>query len=300
MKNASSVAGFRRIFAAISIIFTVAASQAIAQEAITALPIQRTLTATDGRKLDVTITDKSSTAIKGKTVAGKEFTLELTKLSAEDQAFIAGLAAPAAPPVRPRTALLMGGGSIVYPVPQTGIVKPGAEPELVSGSTDTDELHALLKKAGFTVTKVNKETLAETQDGKPSQRTIKYNSLAKYTDDQLKGFDLIWVLGCGQDKTKTRLTELIPTFPGIVVWPEKWGKMTKANLINKDQLKQSEFAKSPIYMKADGNVIFYSRASIKYNTSIKRDELLERKPEMENEVIAEARRLLDAPPTPKK
>lgn len=53
------------------------------------LPVSRTLTAADGRKLEATITAKTATAIKGKTAAGKEFTLELSKLSAEDQAFVA-------------------------------------------------------------------------------------------------------------------------------------------------------------------------------------------------------------------
>ena len=60
----------------------------------TKLPVQRTLTSADGRKLDVTITDKSATAIKAKTSGGKEFTLELAKLSADDQAFIISCKAP--------------------------------------------------------------------------------------------------------------------------------------------------------------------------------------------------------------
>ena len=60
------------------------------------LPVQRTITSADGRKLDVIITNKTATAIKVKTTAGKEFTLEIAKLSTDDQTFVAGCKAPAA------------------------------------------------------------------------------------------------------------------------------------------------------------------------------------------------------------
>lgn len=56
----------------------------------TTLPAQRTLTDTTGRKIDVIITSKTTTAIKATRASdGKEFTFELAKLSADDRAFVA-------------------------------------------------------------------------------------------------------------------------------------------------------------------------------------------------------------------
>ena len=58
--------------------------------------MKRTLTTADGRKLEGTILSKDVTSIQfRRTTDGKEFMLELSKLSAEDQAFIGTLHAPA-------------------------------------------------------------------------------------------------------------------------------------------------------------------------------------------------------------
>ena len=60
------------------------------------LPAVRTMTAADGRKLERTILSKDATSIQfRRTTDGKELMLELSKLSAEDQAFIGTLQAPA-------------------------------------------------------------------------------------------------------------------------------------------------------------------------------------------------------------
>ena len=60
------------------------------------LPAVRTMTAADGRKLEGTILSKDATSIQfRRTTDGKEFMLELSKLSAQDQAFIDTLHAPA-------------------------------------------------------------------------------------------------------------------------------------------------------------------------------------------------------------
>ena len=78
----------------------IATTAGIAQETPVAtknkLPAVRTMTAADGRKLEGTILSKDATSIQfRRTTDGKEFTLELSKLSAEDQAFIGTLHAPA-------------------------------------------------------------------------------------------------------------------------------------------------------------------------------------------------------------
>jgi len=60
-----------------------------------AFPVQRVLTDTLGRKLDTTILEKSPTAIKcRRNPDGAEFTIELTKLSAEDRKFLAEIDKP--------------------------------------------------------------------------------------------------------------------------------------------------------------------------------------------------------------
>ena len=71
-----------------------------------ALPVQRVLTDTLGRKLDSTILEKSPTAIKcRRNPDGAEFTIELSKLSADDRKFLADLGKPAVapPPSKPKT-----------------------------------------------------------------------------------------------------------------------------------------------------------------------------------------------------
>lgn len=267
MENVPLVAGCRRIFAAISITFALAAGWAIAQETTGTLPVKRALTSADGRQIEVTITEKTATAIKAIRVSdGKEFTFDLAKLSAADQAFIAGLAAPAPPPVKPRTVLLMD---------------------------DDPNLKALLEKSGFLVTKPPTERLNEDDAGSPIGVSYNYVTLSKISDDDIKKFDVIW-LGASskQAKTKNRVIELIPGYAGVAVCVKKWA-ITRRELIDKEQVNQSEFAKAPAYMKPDGNVIFYSTRTTKFSPSEKHDELLETHPEIWAQVIVEAKRLLD-------
>ena len=65
---------------------------AIAEEPTPVTPTTRTITDSGGRKIEVTIIGKSATGIKAKrTSDGKEFSVELAKLSADDQAFVGGL-----------------------------------------------------------------------------------------------------------------------------------------------------------------------------------------------------------------
>ena len=67
--------------------------------ATSALPMQRVLTDSTGRKLDATILEKTPTAIKcRRTSDGMEFTLDLAKLSAADQKFLADLGKPKTAP----------------------------------------------------------------------------------------------------------------------------------------------------------------------------------------------------------
>lgn len=63
-----------------------------AQETSATFPVPRTLTAADGRKLEVTLLGRTGTAIRAKRVSDDvEYTLELAKLCTNDQAFIADL-----------------------------------------------------------------------------------------------------------------------------------------------------------------------------------------------------------------
>ena len=65
---------------------------AIAEETTPVTPTTRTITDSGGRKIEVTIIGTSATGIKAKrTSDGKDFTLELAKLSADDQAFVGAL-----------------------------------------------------------------------------------------------------------------------------------------------------------------------------------------------------------------
>ena len=65
---------------------------AIAEETSPVTPTTRTITDSGGRKIEVTIIEKSATGIKAKRQSdGKEFTVELAKLSPDDQAFVGSL-----------------------------------------------------------------------------------------------------------------------------------------------------------------------------------------------------------------
>ena len=65
---------------------------AVAEETSPVTQTTRTITDSGGRKIEVTILEKSATGIKAKrTSDGKEFTVELAKLSADDQAFVGAL-----------------------------------------------------------------------------------------------------------------------------------------------------------------------------------------------------------------
>lgn len=64
------------------------------------LPVLRALTSTAGRKLEGTIIAKSGVDIKfRRTTDGKEFTLPIDKLSADDQIFVAGLEVSTTPDI---------------------------------------------------------------------------------------------------------------------------------------------------------------------------------------------------------
>ena len=230
------------------------------------LPVQRTLTAADGRKMDVTILSKDAASIKVRRADGKEFTLELTKLSADDQAFLAGPTAPvapAAPPVK-RTALLLG----------------------------FDETKTQLEAAGYVVTKAPTEKLKEDRAGTPVAREQTHTTLASFTDDQIKGFDLVWAYSKGQDKTVERLTKLVANCH-VVVWREERDR-TRELLIKNQEKPYKPYRLAPAYIKTDGNVVFYSTKSIQWDPKTKNFETLEEHPEIEGQAIAEATKLLQA------
>ena len=230
--------------------------------ASTTLPAKRTLTATDGRKIDVTITEKSNTAIKGMTANGKAFDLPLAKLSAEDQAFIAGLAAA---PVKKPTVLL---------------VEDKQRPVL-----------DLLEKAGFAVTNLPFEDIKEmtvTDKQQPIEVKDSLSIISKMTDDEIKKFDVIWINGVIQrvkSTTKDRIIDLIPTCK-VVVWKRDWS-IPRDKFIELKSKGEHELARTQPYVKSDKNLIFYYDWSGQHNSAEKQEF-----PEFREKAIEEAKKLM--------
>lgn len=223
------------------------------------LPVQRTLTATDGRKLDVTITEKTATAIKGKTVSGKEFDITLNKLSTEDQAFIAGLVAA---PVKKPTVLL---------------VEDKKRPVL-----------DLLEKAGFAVTNVPGE-VEEGQEKKATKDKDMRSTIGKMTDDEIKKFDVIWINNPVEYRGNTithRLIDLIPLCK-IVVWRRDWF-IKREEWIKTKSPREHELTKTIPYVKSDKNLILFFDVIQQYNSTEKKVEA----PEFRQKAIEEATKLM--------
>ena len=222
-------------------------------------PIKRTLTTADGRKLEGTILSKDVTSIQfRRTTDGKEFTLELTKLSAEDQAFISKL-----------TAI------------------PVKKPRLMLVANDPTKLNEILEKS-FEVTLAPTELLAIEPSGTPDGSIERYIHLG--TD--INSFDLIWVarVALTEFKTNKQLSHLAKINHLLIV-QEKQDPVTYKQFVLEEPYKfTGVYVSSKPYMHSDKNFISYSSTGEKYRKG--ESEIIETKPEIYDQVIAEALRIL--------
>ena len=238
----------------------------------TTLPVQRTLTDTTGRKIDVTITEKTATAIKAKRVSdGKEFSFELAKLSADDQAFVTGVVAA---PVKKPTVLLV---------------------------SKNDKIQTLLEKAGFDVTLPLTTNSVKEPDGQRVASAIIF--LEKLPDDELKKFDIIWAnewtegwmttenatLNNGRTTRQAdRVLNLVATGK-LVVWNLYW-KSSRKKLLAKEYTDHG-LAITKEYMQSEENVISYNWEIRKWDAKTGSNPVVETHPEILDQVIAEAKKL---------
>lgn len=228
----------------------------------TTLPVARTVTDTTGRKLEGTILSKDGTSIKfRRTSDGKEFDLTLDRLSTEDQAFIAGLVTP---PVKKPTVLL---------------------------ERKEKTVQALLEAAGFDVTILSTVKRFEDIDGKPAATAHEYPDLDKLTDDEIKNFDIIWVIASMETtKQKDRFLQLIPACK-VVVWRRNW-KISKAKLLSNETTQESYTATTQEYIKSDGNVVFYNSENQKWNAKDGTKDVIKTHSEILEQAVAEAKKLM--------
>lgn len=231
----------------------------------TTMPVQRTLTDTAGRKLDVTIFEKSATAIRARrTSDAKEFELPLDKLSVEDQAFIAGLVA--APAQKPTVLLIW----------------------------EDKNLQEVLEKAGFATTIPAVEKRFEAPSGNPAQIAYDYPAVEKITDEELKKFNVIWMNDYVGHKQTDRFKSLVAS-GHTVMW--KHDTMTsKTKFLAREHPGHVKKAPYSAYMKAYGNVVFYNSQTRVWD---KKDEAYrdaEMHPEILDQVIAEAKKLMATQP----
>ncbi len=239
--------------AATAITYADTSDTPVTQKAATAanvMPIARTLTAADGRTIDVVITAKTATGIKAKKADGKEFELTLDKLSDADKAFVAGLVEP--PVKRPRMLFLSSLGSEK------------------KNQIKWDKL----KAAGFDV---------------QVERTGKHDgviaSLDKMSDDDLKAYDVIW---SDLDPGPKRLSELLPSYNGVMVTKRLGSKHSRKTFLTREHL-QIFGAKS--YVNIDGNLILFFDCEAKWESKSGGREYGEIEPERIDEVIAAIKNL---------
>jgi len=222
------------------------------------LPVQRTLTDTAGRKMEATLTEKTATTIKGKTVSGKEFDIPLAKLSPEDQSFIEGLQiAPVAPPKKLRILL-------------------------VSPDTETE---AALSKAGYETTVIPRKQVMEDYRGNPSTVPSYFPEIEKFSDDDVRQYDALWVNGNYSQTNKDRLLTLIPVCR-TVIW-QLSTKITRAELLGEKPSKGKgrPANKTEPYVAVDGNITFYNNKTQEWNPKDGSRPITSNHPEILDEII---------------
>lgn len=218
------------------------------------LPMARTLTSADGRKLDVTILSKSATAIQCR-VGDKEVAIPLDKLSADDQAFVAGLANMPTASNKKHTVLL-------------------ACKDTKEAPTDIQvNIAEVLEKIGYTVTICD--------------------DLNKYTDEEIKKFDVIWF--GNKENERERFIDFIPEGKLVVYMNSSFpcDPITYNQLLTKKWSPLSE--ESPAYMKKpfvkyDKGIIFYSQIQIDFRNFKKNKSPCTKDPEILGKVIEEIKK----------
>ena len=117
------------------------------------------------------------------------------------------------------------------------------------------------------------------------------------TDDEIKSFDVIWInesLEYRGFANTNRMIDLIPVCK-TVVWRRDWF-IKRDEWIKTKSPGEHELTKTQPYVKIDKNLILFFDVIQQYNSKEKKVEV----PEFKEKAIEEAKKLLDAPPTPKK
>jgi hypothetical protein len=241
----------------------------IQEAALTAqfvMPVARTLTSADGRKMDVVILSKTATGIKAKRTDGKEVELTLDKLSDADKAFVSGLVVS---PVKKPTLLYIGYDE-----------KPGTILKI------NDLIVEKLKTAGFEV-HIELKVSTKTPEGRS---TSSWPGIENMLNDQIKAFDVVWE----QSGPRERLLAIYPTYQGVMVMHEVGDHNLKDFLADRGK---SIFNAKP-HVEVNDNLVRYD-----YRTSTweKKDEGGTYKhgpiqPEFIDKAIAETQKILQAKP----
>lgn len=203
----------------------------------TGMPVPRTLTSADGRKLEVTLLEKTATAIKAKRASdGVEFTLELAKLSADDQAFIAGLAVPvAAPEIAPTPASPAGS-------PTTGTAS--GKVRVLHLAHPKYNTRPALEAGGFEIVPISMDKLEKF--GKTGDLSI------------LQNIDVLWLELSPMNSAETAATLMfneMNKLNKILVIKGKYKNIKKADLLLG---KEPERPNQTTFLKVDGNFIIFN------------------------------------------
>ena len=232
------------------------------------MPVTHIVTDITGRKLEGTILSKNPNSIQfSRTSDGKKFTLELNKLSAEDQAFINKLT-----------------------------VAPVKKPRLFLMANNSAELKVILEK-NFEVTVAQTEKVAERNDGAPLDKMYEYPYFGDMTDNQISDFDVIWkdsVLM--QIKNEERIRKIAKTFQGAFVFAKAGPTTRKAYftpLSDKERGKHDKRG-TKAYIITDKNMIFFNIDNSKYDREYGLKEI-DRHPEIYGQASDEAIRILADP-----
>ena len=236
-----------------------AAAEPATTPAATTFPLDHTITDSQGRKMDVTLTGKTENTVKfTRKSDGKEFEVELEKISEDDRKYVAGLKVP---PTKKPSLLFIGQGN------------------LSSNNLVIDKL----KSAGFAVQCIYSQNVTMNGIG-----TMAWPGLEEMSDEQLKGFDVIWAAYA----PRQRVLPYLPAAKAMVFnVPEK--SALKEFLENREE---TSYNSSP-YVKTDENLIRYNAQVITWESktgSYKRGEI---QAEIVDKVIVETQKLLTKPST---
>lgn len=228
----------------------------VAATAANVMPVGRTMTSADGRTIEVVIVAKTATGIKAKKSDGKEFEIDLGKLSDADRAFVATLVEP---PVKKPKLLFIGGHE-------------GAGPK------HTELIVGKLTSAGFDV-RVETSVGGKDANGIPTRT---WPRIDKLSDQEIKDYDVIWE-DAGPRK---RLLTLVSTYQGIIVMH------ASSSVSLKDFLADQTGGKinNTPFVAVNKNLIRYSYREVKWTS--KETAVGPVQPEFIDQAIAEVQKLL--------